>query len=156
METRETINKMLVKFFREIMQLEEKAIITEEFSDISNNDMHIIEAVGLGKGNRMSVIAKKLNITVGSLTTSMNSLVHKGYVARQRSDKDRRVVNIYLLEKGIAAYKHHENFHRQMTDSLINSLSPEEVEIWAKTLTTLSNFFHAKSIQNEHQTRADQ
>lgn len=149
METRETINKMLVKFFREIMQLEEKAIITEEFSDISNNDMHIIEAVGLGKGNRMSVIAKKLNITVGSLTTSMNSLVHKGYVARKRSDKDRRVVNIYLLDKGIAAYKHHEEFHRQMTDALINTLTPEEVEIWAKTLTTLSDFFHSQSNKSE-------
>ncbi|EEA82873.1 hypothetical protein CLONEX_01217, partial [[Clostridium] nexile DSM 1787] len=61
--------------FNEIWELEEKAIITEEYKDISNNDMHIIEAIGLGKGNNMSAIAKKLNITVGSLTTSMNSLV---------------------------------------------------------------------------------
>ena len=58
------------------MNIEEKAIITEEFKDISNNDMHIIEAVGLGGGN-MSSIAAKLKITVGSLTTSMNSLVKK-------------------------------------------------------------------------------
>ena len=99
---------MLVKTFHEILELEEKAIITDEFSDISNNDMHIIEAIGLGEGARMSVVAKRLNITVGSLTTSMNSLVNKGYVARSRSEKDRRVVNVYLLEKGIAAYKHHE------------------------------------------------
>ena len=108
---RETINTMLVKTFHEILELEEKAIITDEFSDISNNDMHIIEAIGLGEGARMSVVAKRLNITVGSLTTSMNSLVNKGYVARSRSEKDRRVVNVYLLEKGIAAYKHHEEFH---------------------------------------------
>ena len=96
---RETINTMLVKTFHEILELEEKAIITDEFSDISNNDMHIIEAIGLGEGARMSVVAKRLNITVGSLTTSMNSLVNKGYVARSRSEKDRRVVNVYLLEK---------------------------------------------------------
>ena len=93
---RETINTMLVKTFHEILELEEKAIITDEFSDISNNDMHIIEAIGLGEGARMSVVAKRLNITVGSLTTSMNSLVNKGYVARSRSEKDRRVVNVYL------------------------------------------------------------
>ena len=30
----------------------------------------------------MSTIAKKLNITVGSLTTAVNSLVEKGYVDR--------------------------------------------------------------------------
>ena len=102
-DVRETINTMLVKTFHEILELEEKAIITDEFSDISNNDMHIIEAIGLGDGARMSVVAKRLNITVGSLTTSMNSLVNKGYVARARSEKDRRVVNVYLLEKGTVA-----------------------------------------------------
>ena len=75
MNAYETINDILVHLFNEIWELEEKAIITEEYKDISNNDMHIIEAIGLGKGNNMSAIAKKLNITVGSLTTSMNSLV---------------------------------------------------------------------------------
>ena len=54
---RETINTLLVKTFHEILELEEKAIITDEFSDISNNDMHIIEAIGLGEGARMSVVA---------------------------------------------------------------------------------------------------
>ena len=77
MNAYETINDILVHLFNEIWELEEKAIITEEYKDISNNDMHIIEAIGLGKGNNMSAIAKKLNITVGSLTTSMNSLVIK-------------------------------------------------------------------------------
>ena len=71
MENREVINDVLVHLFNEIMELEEQAIITEEYKDITNNDMHIIEAVGLG-GNKMSDIAAKLNITVGSLTTSMN------------------------------------------------------------------------------------
>ena len=79
MNAYETINDILVHLFNEIWELEEKAIITEEYKDISNNDMHIIEAIGLGKGNNMSAIAKKLNITVGSLTTSMNSLVNKKY-----------------------------------------------------------------------------
>ena len=76
MNAYETINDILVHLFNEIWELEEKAIITEEYKDISNNDMHIIEAIGLGKGNNMSAIAKNLNITVGSLTTSMISLVN--------------------------------------------------------------------------------
>ena len=37
-----TINDVLVKLFNEIMDIEEKAIITEEFKDISNTDMHIM------------------------------------------------------------------------------------------------------------------
>ena len=80
-------------------KLEEKAIITDEFKDLTNNDMHVIEAIGLGEGNNMSSIARKLNITVGSLTTAMNSLVNKRYVERHRSEEDRRVVLVKLTVK---------------------------------------------------------
>ena len=69
MDTYKAINDILVHLFNEIWELEEKAIITEEYKDITNNDMHIIEAIGLGEGNNMSTIAKKLNITVGSLSS---------------------------------------------------------------------------------------
>lgn len=100
MDAYESINKILVHLFNDIWELEEKAVITEEFKDLTNNDMHIIEAIGLGTGNNMSTIAKKLGITVGSLTTSMNSLVNKKYAVRHRSEEDRRIVNIQLTEKG--------------------------------------------------------
>ena len=39
MNAYETINDILVHLFNEIWELEEKAIITEEYKDISNNDM---------------------------------------------------------------------------------------------------------------------
>ena len=42
MTTFEKINDVLVHLFQEIWELEEKAIITEEFKDITNNDMHMI------------------------------------------------------------------------------------------------------------------
>lgn len=141
METRDTLNDILVHLFNEIWSLEEKAIITEEFKDMTNNDMHIIEAIGLGEGNNMSTIAKKLKITVGSLTTSMNSLVNKKYVVRERSEEDRRVVYIRLTKKGEKAYQHHADFHRQMTDAVIDELEDDEIEVLDKTLKGLAKFF---------------
>lgn len=140
MNSHEVINDVLVHLFNEILQLEEEAIITSEYKDITNNDMHIIEAIGLGGGN-MSSIAAKLNITVGSLTTSMNGLVKKGYAERSRSENDRRVVYIHLTNKGRKAYHHHAEFHRKMTDAVLASLSEEEVPILIKTLNGLSDFF---------------
>lgn len=141
MDIYKTINDILVHLFNEIWSLEEKAIITEEFKDISNNDMHIIEAIGLGDDSTMSVVARKLKITAGSLTTSMNSLVNKRYVERMRSEEDRRVVYIRLTEKGRRAYSHHEDFHRQMTNAVIEKLNEEEVPVLLKTLDSLSAFF---------------
>lgn len=141
MDPHETINDILVNLFNEILKLEEDAIITDEFKDITNNDMHIIEAVGLSGENTMSVVAKKLGITAGSLTTSVNSLVNKKYVKRQRSDEDRRVVFLKLTEKGKRAYEHHREYHRQMTEAVISRLDENEVPVLIKTLTGLSDFF---------------
>ncbi|HBA63957.1 MAG TPA: MarR family transcriptional regulator [Lachnospiraceae bacterium] len=141
MDTYKAINDILVHLFNEIWALEEKAIITKEFEDITNNDMHVIEAIGLGEGNNMSAIAKKLNITVGSLTTAVNSLVNKKYVTRQRSERDRRVVYVRLTEKGEKAYYHHADFHHQMTQAVVERLSGEEIPVLMKTLDGLSEFF---------------
>ena len=137
----ETINDILVNLFNEILKLEEEAIITEEFKDITNNDMHIIEAIGLSGENTMSVVAKKLGITAGSLTTSINSLVNKKYVVRKRSETDRRVVFIDLTKKGKKAFDHHKEYHKKMTEAVLENLDEKEIAILIKTLNGLSDFF---------------
>ena len=144
-----TINNVLVNLINEIWELEEKAIITEEFKDLTNNDMHVIEAVGTGDGKNMSSIARKLNITVGSLTTAMNSLVNKKYVERRRSEEDRRVVFVKLTPKGIRAFRHHEDYHRQMTKAVLDKLDAAEVPVLLKTLDALSDFFAGYSRKKE-------
>ena len=79
MDSYATFNHILVKLFNDIMDIEEKSIITDTFRDITNNDMHVIEAIGMGTPKNMSAIAKQLRVTTGTLTISMNSLVKKGY-----------------------------------------------------------------------------
>ena len=142
MDIYSTFNDILVKLFHEIMDIEEKAIITEEFKDISNNDMHIIEAIGIEERKNMSSIAKALSITVGTLTIAINSLVKKGYVIRARSDADRRVVYITLSPKGVKAYKHHEQFHVEMIKATISGLTEQETMVLVQALQNLKEFFY--------------
>ena len=137
----ETLNEVLVKLFRDIMDIEQKAIITQEFKDITNNDMHVIEAIGVGEPKNMSTIAKLLSVTVGTLTIAMNSLVKKGYVIRERGKEDRRVVYISLSEKGLRAYRHHEEFHRQMIEAVLENLTEDETESLVKALAKLERWF---------------
>ena len=141
MSNYDTFHEVLVNLFNEIMSIEEKAIITEEFKDISNNDMHIIEAIGIDGSRNMSSIAKNLSVTVGTLTIAINNLVKKGYVRRVRSERDRRVVLISLTEKGIRAYEHHRIFHDEMIKALLADLDIEQTEILVKSLTNLLEFF---------------
>ena len=136
-----TLNDVLVNLFRDIMDIEQKAIITEEFQDITNNDMHVIEAVGVDRPKSMSSVARALSVTVGTLTIAMNSLVKKGYVCRQRSSEDRRVVLVSLTERGRKAYEHHKKFHEQMIQAMLDGLSQKETETLVTALTHLREFF---------------
>ncbi len=95
MDTYKTLNEVLVNLFRDVMDIEQKAIITEEFQDITNNDMHIIEAIGMNEPKNMSTIAREISVTVGTLTIAMNSLVKKDMFF-ERGKEDRRVVYISL------------------------------------------------------------
>ena len=141
MENREVINDVLVHLFNEIMELEEQAIITEEYKDITNNDMHIIEAIGIEEPQKMSVIAKRLSVTVGTLTTNMNSLEEKGYIIRERSRVDKRVVLVRLTEdKGRRAFFHHRDFHKHMIQAVVKDLDEEETNVLIKCLRNISAF----------------
>ena len=139
MDTYAALNDVLVNLFRDIMELEEQAIITQEYQDITNNDMHVIEAIGVGEPKNMSTIAKLLSVTVGTLTIAMNSLVKKGYVIRERGKEDRRVVYISLSEKGLRAYRHHEEFHRQMIEAVLENLTEDETAVSYTHLTLPTN-----------------
>ena len=139
----EAINDVLVNLFNEILDLEERALITPEYKNISVNDMHIMDAVGIREQKNMSTVARALNVTVGTLTIAVNNLVKKGYIQRVRSEEDRRVVLISLTEKGEKAFFHHRDFHEKMVLAILKDLNVEETEALTRALTKLQKFFRS-------------
>ena len=140
MNSNDTVNNLLVSLFDEIIELEERVLIKGEFKDISKNDMHIIDAIGSEETKNMSALAKKMKVTVGTLTIAINNLVKKGYVSRIRSKKDKRVVLISLSEKGERAFRRHKNFHERMVDSVIDGLDDNQVGVLINTLKNVRSF----------------
>jgi len=135
------VNSILVKLFNDVMKQEEKALIVGEFSDISVNDMHIIEAVGTDGLRTMSQISRLLDITMGTLTIGINGLVKKGYVQRVRGEKDKRIVYAQLTDKGIRAYNHHAEFHNNLAKTVMDNLDDAQKKILIEMLGKLDGFF---------------
>lgn len=144
----EVLNELLVKLFKDILEIEEKCLITRDFKDISVNDMHVIEAVGVKEPKSMSTIAKLLNVTTGTLTKAMDGLAEKHYVLRERGKKDKRVVFVSLTDKGKKAYRHHEGFHRRMIDNAKEGLNEQETTVLVYSLAKLNDYFHKISEQS--------
>ncbi len=141
MDISNTLNELLVKLFRDINVIEENALRTGEYSDVTANDIHVIEAVGVDEPKNMTSVARALEVTTGTLTIAINSLVRKGYVNRVRSEEDRRVVLVSLSEKGKRAYLHHQNFHARMIESVLEELTEEEQQVLGRALAKLNLFF---------------
>lgn len=143
MDINGALNEILVKLFRNINAIEEHAVRSGEYKNITTNDMHVIEAIGLSEAKNMSTVAKALAVTTGTLTISVNSLVKKGFVDRVRSEEDRRVVLISLTEQGKKAFRQHQKFHEDMINAAVARLNEDEKVILQKALTDLNLFFRS-------------
>ena len=143
MSTDETLNELLVRLFKDIIEIEGRCLVTDPYTDISYNDFHIIEAIGTKEPKSMSTVAKLMNVTTGTLTKAMDGLTEKEYVIRERSKQDKRVVWVYLTEKGKAAYRHHEEFHWRMISHIKEGLNDKELPVLIYSLAKLVDFFQS-------------
>lgn len=133
------INDLLVDSFNKITAIEKDALKKGPLNDLTINELHAIEAIGT-EGGTMTEIAKKLNVTVGTLTTMINHLVKKEYVERISSEEDRRIVKIVLKKKGKLAYRLHDRFHHVMIRNMLADIDEAEYEVLIRALSALDRF----------------
>ena len=116
---------ILVKLFNDILEYEENVLSTSEFKDLTNNDIHVISAIG-------------------TLTISINGLVRKGYVIKERSEKDKRVVFVNLSKKGEKAFIKNEELYDAMVNSMIEGLDDMELDILMSALRKVNTWIKKK------------
>ena len=87
LNTRHTLNELLVDLFNHILLIEEKNL-RDHGVTLSMTEVHILENIEKSESKMMSAIAKRLMVTQGTLTVSTSKLVKKGYVERLKNEKD--------------------------------------------------------------------
>lgn len=153
---KEMLNHMLVVLFNQILSIEEKVLKQGPYKDLTMSELHVIEAIGIGDKHPMSYIAQKLDVTVGTLTIAINTLVRKGYVSRNRGTEDKRVVEIALTDQGHAAFEHHKTFHEEMIGYTMSILDEAESDVLFKTLTKITKYFDEKYAQTKFEKIGDE
>ncbi len=140
---KKVINELLVEVFNHILSIEGSKL-RERGVKISMNEMHVLEAVQKTADPAMSNIARRLRVTVGTLTTSVNRLVEKGYATRKREEEDKRKVMISLTDKAFTVLKIHEEFHEEMLSAVFEDMNLEQDEVLLQSLENLSEYFKNK------------
>ena len=149
MKSSKEFKVILVKLFNDILDYQESALSTSEFKDLTNHDIHVISAIGMNCKKNMSMIAKELAVTIGTLTISINSLVRKGYVIKERSKKDKRVVLVKLSQRGKEAFIKYEEFHDEMVKSMLENLDDIESDTLMSALQKINTWIRLEKTNNK-------
>lgn len=140
------LNEVLVDTFNNILKVEEELLKRSTNIDLSINEMHLIESVGKNKndGKTISDLAQILNITLPSVTIAINKLVKKGYVKKEKSTADGRMVFVRLTDRGLRINKIHQYFHMKMVNEISKELTDHEKEVLIYGMEKLNGFFRKK------------
>lgn len=140
------LNQVLVSTYQTIEKMERKMICKNSAVCLSMAEIHLIEAVGRGKGPKtISALASRLNITLASVTVGVNKLVKKELLQKKRSEKDGRVIYVSLTGRGKYIYRIHEDFHVRMVEYVSSGLTKEEKYVMLKGIKKLRDFFALKT-----------
>ena len=98
--------------------------LTEQF-DLTEGDYGVLVVLSESpdQGLRMCDVARRLHLTPGGLTRRLDGLVDRGFVAREPSTEDRRVVLAVLTPEGMAMLEkaapvHVDGVRRHLIDHL--------------------------------------
>ena len=134
------LSERLVRIYENVLLTEEQALSKGYFSDLSNAEMHTLDAIGPYEARTMTETATDLGITTGTLTVAIDRLVKKGYVVRKRDEVDRRIVRISLTKNGKLACRIHTKFHNVLAKRILEPYSPEDQQKLVKMVSEIDEY----------------
>jgi DNA-binding MarR family transcriptional regulator len=115
----------IVEFYEKLSSWEHEVV---RGSDLTPGQMHAIEIIGHEKSLRMKELAEKLGVTTGTLTVSVDRLEQKGLIERKPHETDRRSYRVVLTDTGKKHFAKHHEFHLKLTEEIVATLTPDELE----------------------------
>ena len=110
------------------MRVDELSVKYYTGGRLTLSEMRTLEGIGLDRRRTMGELAGIMNVTVGTMTVTIDRLVKKGFVRRSRSESDRRVVWISITRSGSTMLRNHLRIHRRMVDEALQGLTEAQLE----------------------------
>ncbi|HHU56323.1 MAG TPA: MarR family transcriptional regulator [Acholeplasmataceae bacterium] len=120
------IGESFFEFQTKLQFYEKEYLRKHEITDVSPTEIKVLYQIGISNTKSMSDIARGLMITKGTLSITVNTLVKKGYIIRNRHKQDRRVIVLYLTKKAILVIKKYQKFYNQLLTNLMKEIKLQD------------------------------
>lgn len=139
------LNDLLVRAYRSIEIIEEVYLQSMQNLNLTISEIHLLEAVGPrvkdSCGKTVSEISDGLGISTPSGTLAINKLVKKGFLTKEKSETDGRVVYVNLTNMGKKAEHAHRYFHRSMVRNITQDMQEDEKQVLLRGICKMNRFF---------------
>ncbi|EMS73857.1 MarR family winged helix-turn-helix transcriptional regulator [Ruminiclostridium cellobioparum] len=136
------VDQLFRKLFDKYYKLESKKFFSKNLEDLTVIEINTILVIGHGSENKkMSEIANTLGVTFGTPTVTIDRLIKKGYVIRQRDEEDRRQVFISLSETGVSVFESIVQLRNKIAEKIFGILDPSERKALIDILSNLNSHF---------------
>ncbi|MDF2606614.1 MAG: MarR family transcriptional regulator [Bacillales bacterium] len=116
------------KLMRNIFRIVKSDLSNLFKDDISNNEFIILKILSENSSLKLSDISKLLNVSKAHLTAVTDTLDSNNLILRDRSTKDRRVMNLSITPKGLETLKRLEQIKTDYFINKFKSFTTEELD----------------------------
>jgi len=115
----------MMVFIRLIREVSKSVRKTWNFN-LTGPQLQLLDLLDAKGPLRMSELAEEIGISQSGATALVDRMLKGGYIARTRSDKDRRVVSIAITEAGKALLETFSQARDEAIEKFFRKLNPKE------------------------------
>ncbi|QHQ61614.1 MarR family transcriptional regulator [Anaerocolumna sedimenticola] len=131
--------------YRSFMKLYRQMFRAAQFNLQGNHDIYqgqagLLQLVLKNNGASQKELAEQLDIRPSSMTEMLTKMERTGLILRSQDEKDRRIMRIYLTDKGKTTADSISGITADFLNSIFNTLSENEKEQLSDMIQKLSAY----------------
>ena len=103
--------ELFTRIFMKYDILEKSPVDIGTGDKFNGAQIHMIEAIGKGKGKTVTALSKYFMVTKGAISQIVSRLNKMGYITKTKRIGNDKEIILELTEKGRQAYRMHEKYN---------------------------------------------
>lgn len=134
------LKEAIISFSDLIEKILGEATDPSEFNDLTNQQFSYLKTIVRLKNPTLTGLARELGLTKPTVSVLVDKLTQKGYVKRVHSEEDKRVIHLYIDEKGERINMLYEIALNKITEKIRSCLSEKETTLLTELLDKIGKY----------------
>jgi DNA-binding MarR family transcriptional regulator len=127
----DSVNENFLKFYFQALMLLERRLRMKTHGNLTLREVMviaIIDRLAKTKKNTHTNVVKYLQVSAPVISTTIKSLIRKGYLVKRINNEDNRFFFIELTQKGQQSNKNSSEFNNYLANKALLHLTPFDVK----------------------------